>query len=81
MITMMNKPNSINNPRIYPLIMKGIRNVVNLLLRLGAHFKPKEEVQEYSEYNIENKRTFKIEPQNNHEFKYFVHLLKHIGIE
>lgn len=78
---MMNKLPTTVNPRISLLIMKGIRNVVNLLLRLGAYSKPRDEIQQYSEaqhyteYSIENKRKIVIE----HDFPYFKNMLKLIG--
>jgi len=92
MITMMSKitnntiTSPINNvavqlsPRISLLIMKGIRNVVSLLLQLGAHSKPKDEIlhyseqQNYNEYSIENKRKILIE----HDYSHFKSLLKQI---
>lgn len=94
MITMMNKINNgviaspVNNsaqqltPRISLLIAKGIRNVVSLLLQLGAHSKPRDEVlhylegQNFNEYSIENKRKIVIE----HDYAYFRNMLKQISI-
>ena len=78
---MMNKLPKNVKPRISELIMKGIRNVVNLLLRLGAYSKPRDEIQQYSEaqhcteYSIENKRKIVIA----HDFSYFKSMLKLIG--
>ena len=69
------------SPRISLLIMKGIRNVVSLLLQLGAHSKPKDEIlhyseqQNYNEYSIENKRKILIE----HDYAHFKNLLKQIS--
>lgn len=75
MITMMNKAMFNNNPRIYLIIMEGIKKVVTLLLMLGAHSKPKEEIQAYSEYSIENKRKIIIESN----FAHFKTILKYIS--
>jgi len=68
-------------PRISLLIAKGIRNVITLLLQLGAHSKPRDEVlhylegQNFNEYSIENKRKIVIE----HDYQYFRTLLKQIS--
>ena len=94
MITMMNKISNgtlaspVHNssltlsPRISLLIAKGIRNVISLLLQLGAHSKPRDEVlhylegQNFNEYSIENKRKIVIE----HDYQNFRNLLKQISI-
>lgn len=79
MVNMM--PTSTNNPKASLLIIEGIQNVIYRLLSLGSHSKPKEEVQEstiysgYSEYQIENKRTIKIE----HDFQHFQKILSYIS--
>lgn len=78
---MMNKLPTTVPARISLLIMKGIRNIVQLLLRLGAYSKPKDEIQPYvevqhvNEYSIENKRKIVLE----RDFADFKDILKRIG--
>ena len=76
MITMM--PDIVGHARTYYLLIQGIRNIVNLLLRLGSLSKPTEEVQESSTYRIENKRIIKID-KSDHEYVYFKKLLNYIS--
>ncbi len=66
MITMMNRLPATVNSRTSELIMKGIEEVVSLLLKLGACTKPADQVQPYRspqeipEYSIENQRIIAI---------------------
>lgn len=71
-------PDSIGHARTFYLVIQGIRNIVNLLLRLGTLSKPTEEIQESSTYRIENKRIIRID-KNEHEYAYFKKLLNYIS--
>lgn len=63
MINLFHSVNFINDPRIFQILMKGLRNVINLILKIGSNFKTREEIQEYSDYNITNKRKILLKPE------------------
>ena len=42
--------------------MKGLRGVINTLLKIGTHFKSVEEMQDSPDYNIVNKRKIRLPP-------------------
>lgn len=79
MINLFHQVSFINDPRIFQILLKGMRNVINTILKIGSYYKSKEEIQEYSDYTITNKRKIVIKTERR-DFSQYKYLFNQMSI-
>lgn len=71
----MNKALSIKDSKAHLIILRGINNVVTLLLKLGIHFKTNESVQDPKKWlTLQTTRKIVIKQ----DYEYFRNLIKYL---
>lgn len=64
---------------IYYMVIKGVKKVISTLLKIGNHYKPKDEqTKENIDYNIENRRKILIKTDKK-ELNYYRYLYEQLS--
>jgi len=77
MVSLINTVHTNKDPKIHLIVMRGINNVITLLLKLGIHFKINEGVHDPSKWlDLQTTRKIVIK----HDYDYFRNLIKYLCI-